>query len=53
MEFFLMFFGLFSGFLMDDSSIAGQRPGLKGATISSTPIGISTTPIGISSTPIG
>lgn len=53
MEFFLMFFGLFSGFLVDDSGIARPRLGLGGAAISSTPIGISSTPIGISSTPIG
>jgi hypothetical protein len=51
MDFFLAFFGLFSGFLMDDSAIAGGRH--RGESISITPIGISTTPIGISTTPIG
>jgi hypothetical protein len=51
MEFFFAFFGLFSGFLMDDSAIAGGHH--RGESISSTPIGISSTPIGISSTPIG
>ena len=50
MDFLFAFFGLFSGFLMDDA-IADRHH--KGAAISSTPIGISSTPIGISSTPIG
>jgi hypothetical protein len=50
MEFFLAFFGLFSGFLMDGPAIVGRH---GGASISSTPIGISVTPIGISITPIG
>lgn len=51
MDFLFAFFGLFSGFLMNDSAIDGGRRG--GQSISSTPIGISSTPIGISSTPIG
>ncbi len=51
MDFLLMFFELFPGFLMGESGLAGGRP--RGVSISSTPIGISSTPIGISSTPIG
>jgi hypothetical protein len=50
MDFLFAFFNVFSGFLMDDAVVVGHH---RGASISSTPIGISSTPIGISSTPIG
>ena len=51
MDLLFVFFGLFSGFLMDGSATVGGR--LSGESISTTPIGVSTTPIGISTTPIG
>ena len=49
MDFLFAFFGLFSGFLIDDSVIGCHRD----VSVSSTPIGVSSTPIGVSSTPIG
>ena len=51
MDFLFAFFGLFSGFLMDDSAIAGGRH--RDSSAGTTPIGAGTTPIGAGTTPIG
>jgi hypothetical protein len=51
MEFFLAFFGLFSGFLMHDPAISGGLH--RGSSAGTTPIGAGTTPIGAGTTPIG